>query len=98
MTPEEKSLLERTYTLSVENNLILRSMRRTARIAAVMRAIYWVVIIGLSIGAYYIIQPYVNMLIDSLMQLQGSVKSIQGIQNSSGSVDTILNAIKSLPR
>ena len=98
MTPEEKSLLERTYTLSVENNLILRSMRRTARIAAVMRVIYWVVIIGLSIGAYYVIQPYVNMLIDSLMQLQGSVKSIQGMQDSSGSIDTVLNAIKSLPR
>ena len=32
MTPEEKSLLERTYKMSEENNSILRKMRRAGRV------------------------------------------------------------------
>lgn len=64
MTPEEKSLLERTYKLAEENNGILRSIRRSTRVALFMRMFYWVIVIGVSIGAYYLIQPYVNFLLN----------------------------------
>ncbi len=62
MTPEEKSLLEKTYKLSEDNNAILLSMRRSARIGTTMHVLYWVVIILTSIGAYYFIQPYLSLL------------------------------------
>ena len=85
MTPEERSLLERTHKLAEENNEILRKMRRMNRISGVFRAIYWIVIIGVSVGAYYLIQPYV----DSTMKLYNDAKSsLQGqmttMQNISG--------------
>jgi len=66
MTPEEKSLLERVAKLSEENNQILHSMRRSAKWANGMRWAYWAVIIALSFGAYYLIQPYMNSLISAL--------------------------------
>lgn len=75
MTPEEKSLLERTYKLAEENNGILHSMRRSARWASVMRYIYWAVIILLSFGAYYFIQPYLTFLTGSLGQMQNGINS-----------------------
>ncbi len=62
MTPEERSLLERTASLAEENNKILRSLRRSGRISLAMRIGYWAVIILLSFGAYYFIQPYIETL------------------------------------
>ena len=62
MNPEERSLLERTYKLAEENNEILKSIRLSNRVSLAMRIIYWVVIIGISFGAIYFIQPYVNFL------------------------------------
>ncbi|MES2215940.1 MAG: hypothetical protein V4481_01445 [Patescibacteria group bacterium] len=62
MTPEERSLLERTASLAEENNKMLRSLRRSGRISLAMRIGYWVVIILVSFGAYYFIQPYVQTM------------------------------------
>lgn len=62
MTPEERSLLERTYELAKENNEILATMRRRGRISFTLRVCYWVLIIAISLGAFYFIQPYVDMI------------------------------------
>jgi hypothetical protein len=82
MTPEEKSLLERTYKMTVENNDILHRMRRSARFSSVMRYVYWAVIIILSFGAYYFIQPYVNFLTSSLGNIQNGASSSQNMLQS----------------
>jgi hypothetical protein len=63
MSPEEKELLERSVELGEENNEILRAMRRSQRIGSIMRVIYWIFIIGSAVGAYYIIQPYIDSLV-----------------------------------
>ena len=76
MTPEERSLLERTHNLAEENNTLLRSMRRMARISGAFRAIYWIVIIGASVGAYYFVQPYLTQLLDVYGQVEGGIGSI----------------------
>jgi hypothetical protein len=73
MNPEERSLLERTYKMVEENNTILRSIRRTGRIGIAIKVFYWVIIIGISIGAFYFIQPYID-----------AVKNI-GVDNRDGS-------------
>jgi len=88
MTPEEKSLLERTYKIVEENNSILRGIRRSNRISVVMKVFYWVIIIGLSIGAFYFLQPYVNSMMGIVDEAQ---KAIQGV---SGTVNQAQNALK----
>lgn len=62
MTPEEKELLKRTLALAEENNDMLRSMRRSMRIQRFMSIVYWVFIIGSAVGAYYLIQPYIEAI------------------------------------
>lgn len=52
--------------MTEENNKILISMRRTARFGVIMRCAYWAIIIGLSIGAFYFIQPYINFMTSTL--------------------------------
>ena len=82
MSPEEKSLLENTYTLVKENNELLHSLQRRARLAAAMKVFYWAVIILLSFGAYYFIQPYVEMLMGITGQVTGSTDTMQGLSKS----------------
>lgn len=77
VTPEEKSLLERTHALAEENNEILKSIRRANRFGTIMRVLYWVVIIGLSVGAYYFIQPYVTFMSGLYGQSQSGMNSAQ---------------------
>ena len=60
MMPEERSLLERTYKMAEENNSILRKMRRANRWSVAFRVFYWVVIIGLGVGAYYALEPIID--------------------------------------
>ena len=83
MTPEERELLHRSVKLAEENNDILRSIRRSMRLARIMSIIYWVVIIGSAVGAYYLIQPY----IESITGLYGGAKNTAG--DLSGSVERI---------
>ena len=62
MTPEEKALLENTYELVKENNTLLRNLKQRARISNILKISYWAIIILVSLGAFYFIQPYVDML------------------------------------
>ncbi|HBA46133.1 hypothetical protein A2W67_02500 [Candidatus Nomurabacteria bacterium RIFCSPLOWO2_02_40_28] len=72
MDPESKKLLEETFALAEDNNKILHSMRRSMRVQRIMSVLYWAIIIGSAVGAYYFIQPY----IDQMMQLYGSASDV----------------------
>lgn len=85
MDPESKKLLEETLALTQENNNMLHSMRRSQRIGNIMSFLYWVLIIGSAVGAYYFIQPYV----DQAMNLYNGAKS---------NLDSVNSVIKKLPR
>ena len=63
MTPEEHELLKRSIVLAEENNDILRGIRSSMRLARFMTVLYWVIIIGISFGAYYFVQPYLQQLL-----------------------------------
>jgi hypothetical protein len=61
--PESKKLLEETLNLAQENNKMLHSLQRSMRMSRILSVVYWVFILGSAIGAYYLIQPYVDQLI-----------------------------------
>jgi len=62
MSPEEKELLNNIIEKVEENNDMLRSMQRSMKWARIMSTIYWVFIIGSAVGAYYLIQPYIEAI------------------------------------
>lgn len=76
MTPEERHLLEETLTLSKENNKMLRKMYSIARWARVARIIYWLVLVGASIGAFYYVQPYLEQLLSVYTGIQDGVQKV----------------------
>ena len=83
MTPEEKSLLERAVKLGEENNSILKSMRRAARISTILHVFYWLVIIALSVGSYfaiqYFVEPFIKMMPSVMNATSGDKQSIDMI-------------------
>ncbi len=84
MTPEERSLLERTYKLAEENNAILLTLRRAHRIGTGLRIAYWVVIIGISVGAFYLVQP----VLDPLLNIYGG--GLNNTQDAAGLIQDLL--------
>jgi len=81
MSPEERQLLIQTHRLTEENNKLLRKMHRAALWGRVFHFLYWVVIIGLSVGAYYFIQPYIDQLTQVYGGVKNDVSGVQGVVN-----------------
>ena len=81
MDSELKQLLEKTYSLVEENNKILHKMRHAQKVASFMRIVYWLLIIGISIGAFYFLQPYVNKLEKLIGSTGISIDQLKGLTN-----------------
>jgi hypothetical protein len=65
--------LEEIKQLTKENNKMLHSIQRRARVGVIMRVIYWTVILGAAVGAFYFVQPY----IDEVTNTYKGIKSTQ---------------------
>ncbi len=75
MNPEDRRLLLKSIELGEENNAILRRLQRTARWGTFFKVFYWTVIIAISFGTYFFLQPYV----EKLQQVYGN--NVQTITN-----------------
>lgn len=81
MDPESKRLLGETFRLAEENNKMLHSMRRSMRIGRIFKAVYWILIIGSAVGAYYFVQPYLEQLIGGYGSTKSSIENINTLFN-----------------
>lgn len=76
---EDKKLLEETARLARENNDMLKKIRRGQKWARGWRIAYWVIIIGVAVGAFYFLQPYVEALRESYVKAQSTLQNFKGI-------------------
>jgi hypothetical protein len=65
-----KDLLKKNLETSEESLKILKKINRARIVGNVFSFLKWLIIIGVSIGIYYYIQPYLGKLTDLLKQLQ----------------------------
>ncbi len=77
MEPESKKLLEQTYKLAEENNIMLKKIRHAQKIASFARSVYWVIVIGLGIGAFYFVQPYFDKLTSFFQDTSASINNFK---------------------
>ncbi len=69
MTPEERHLLEEALALSKENNEILKKLYRSFMWGRAIKVVYWLILIALTVGSFFLIQPYVDSLKDTYGQV-----------------------------
>ena len=75
---EIKEQLAEVTKLTRQNNKIMRKIERSARIGLIFRTIYWVLIIGSMLGAYYYMQPYIediNSIYEQFIDLPEKIKT-----------------------
>ena len=74
MDSETRDQIGKILELTEENNKILRKMRRSILWGRIFHTLYWVIIIGISIGAYYYVQPYLENMIKALGGAQSTME------------------------
>ncbi len=88
--------LEEVYHMTMENNEILRSMRRQQHIANAFRLFYWVVILGALGGAYYYIRPAINTLSENKQQVDSALKQFNELRSQLPETKVIQEVINGL--
>jgi hypothetical protein len=68
---EEK--LDSIYEMTLENNEILRTIRRQQYFANSLRFLYWLVVIGALGGAYYFVRPLIITLSNNSSKIEETV-------------------------
>jgi len=72
MEPNQDHLLQETHRLTLENNKMLRAMRRQAWIGRIMTLIFYAALIGAPIWFYF---AYVSDTVDRLLQTYGIMQA-----------------------
>lgn len=85
--------IQRILELSESNNKILRSIKRSIMWGRIIHTLYWIVIIGASIGAFYFLKPYLTQIADLYGGFKSGASSVQGINT-----DNLNSLLKNLGR
>lgn len=67
--------LRETRQLAEENHELLKKVYGMMWRSRLYRALYWVILIGIAVGAFYFLEPYFDGLMNTYEQLQGQVGS-----------------------
>ncbi len=57
-----QKMVEETMELSKDNNRILHAIQRRSRMAIIVKAIYWLIILAAALGLFYYLQPYIDQV------------------------------------
>jgi hypothetical protein len=79
MDPEQEKKLEKALSLAKENNAILKKLKRSLFWGRLLRFLYLVIILGISFGAYYFIQPYLESLLGTYSNLLEAGNSLPNL-------------------
>ncbi|MCC7160420.1 hypothetical protein IT399_01705 [Candidatus Nomurabacteria bacterium] len=82
MDPESKRLLEETLALTKENNKMLHKVRSVQKWATFWLYLKIFIIIGVALGVFYYIEPYVNKVADLYSSISGTTQKINNTNNS----------------
>lgn len=77
-----KSNLEETREIVERNNEMLQSIERSMFWRRIFSIFYWAIIIGIAVGLFYFLEPYVDRVLDAYTQFQGQLESIPGVEGS----------------
>jgi hypothetical protein len=77
---EMREQMARLLLLTEENNKYLHKLYRAHMWRTIWSVSYWVVIIGVTFGAYYFLQPYLDQFGSVYGTLKSQVERIQGVE------------------
>ena len=76
MDSEDRKKLNRALEISEENNTMLKALVRSMRWSRLFKILYWSILIAVSVGAFYYLQPYVDKLSSAYTSLEKRVSHV----------------------
>jgi len=76
MDSESKQLLQNMLALAEENNKMLHKIRGVQKRGTLWQVLKLIVIIGIALGSFYYIEPYLNKIIDLYNSVSGMQQQI----------------------
>ena len=96
MDKEDKKIIRQNLELAKDNHKLLKKMRRNMLFGSFTRAIYWIIILGASLGAYYYMQPYIDGARDAIHKIQSGAGAVSdGVttttENTGKAIESVLD-------
>ena len=82
MSPDLEAEIAQIKRTVNENNKILKSIQSTHRWSMIIGVLKWVIYLGILIGAYSIIKPYLDQVISTYASIQESAGVMSDIRTS----------------
>ncbi len=80
-----KAEIKELKDLTVENQRMIRSVYKRMRFSGIITAIKWVIIIGITLGAFYYIQP----VFEAVLKTYESIGGLGSSQNGQNVIDLL---------
>jgi TRAP-type C4-dicarboxylate transport system permease small subunit len=81
MDPRDSRTLQKILELTEENNHLLKKMRRSQALGRFMTILYWVIIIGITAGAFYFVQPYIDRIVEAYTTVTNTAQQTKDTLN-----------------
>ena len=94
MDEEERKMLARTLKLEEENNKLLKKINRSIQWGRFVRILYWLVILGSAVGAYYFLQPFFDSFSKTFGTFSSGVQNLKGIGSPLLDVQNLLKGLQ----
>ena len=89
---EEK--LNAIYEMTLENNDILRVIRRQQYLANALRLLYWLIVLGAIGGAYYFVRPVVQNLSNNSGKIEETYSQLRSQMPETKLFEQIMDSLK----
>ena len=76
----DRELIEEVYLLVQENRHDIKKLRSRIRWQNIIGILKWVVYIGLAIGLYAYLQPFIESIIETFSSLKDGASSLKELQ------------------
>ena len=90
--------LEVVYQMTIENNKILRTIRRQHYFSNFLSSLYWLMVIGVIGGAYYFVRPIVTVLSNNTGKVEETINQFNQLRSNlpeTKLINQLINSIKS---
>lgn len=86
-----------------ENHAMLVSVQRRARLAILFSGLKWIVILGITFGSFFYLQPYLEQLMNTYTSLGSITDTFAGVKSSTSTdanqAEGLINAVRAyMPR
>lgn len=94
MNPNIEAEIAEIKRMVQENNKLLKKIHATGRWSMILGFVKWAVYIGLIIGSYALLQPYLNQMMETYSGIQESAGALSDLKSQTQGID--INSLKDL--